>query len=180
MASADKKQPTRYLALHAGEEHELLLVENGAEASHRVTLDGKEHVVDAIFLEGGTWSLLVDGKSYEVDLHADEAHPEKMVVSVRGHRFPLEVLDERRLRMRAAGGGFEVEGRVELKAPMPGKVVKLLKAVGDEVAEGEGVIVVEAMKMENELKAPKAGTLSEIRVETGDTVDGGTLLLVIE
>ncbi len=179
MASADPR-PTRFLAIHEGEEHQLELVENGSESSHLLTLDGQTHTIDAVFLEGGTWSLLIDGQSFEVDIDADPSRPERLTVDVRGCRFPLEVLDERRQRMRSASGGFEVEGKAEVLAPMPGKVVKVLVEVGQRVAEGEGILVVEAMKMENELKAPKEGTVTELLCEAGDTVDGGQRLAVIE
>jgi len=179
VASPEKKAD-HYLAIHEGQEHALELRENGSESSHVLTFDGQPHTIDAVFLEGGTWSLLIDGESYEVDIDADATKAERLTVAVRGHRFAVEVLDEHRQRMRSASGGFEVEGRAEVLAPMPGKVVKVLVAVGDSVAEGEGLLVVEAMKMENELKAPKDGTVAEVRVEAGDTVDGGLCLAVIE
>ncbi len=136
MASADPR-PTRFLALHEGEEHQLELVENGSESSHLLTLDGQTHTIDAVFLEGGTWSLLIDGQSFEVDIDADPSRPERLSVDVRGCRFALEVLDERRQRMRSASGGFEVEGLAEVLAPMPGKVVKVLVENFDIKATGE-------------------------------------------
>ena len=82
--------------------------------------------------------------------------------------------------MRAATGKREVSGRVEIKATMPGRVVNVLVGSGDEVTAGQGVIIVEAMKMENELKSPKAGKVTEVKVAPGQTVEKGELLVVIE
>jgi len=94
--------------------------------------------------------------------------------------FPVEILDERRLRMRAAGGRFAVEGPQTIVAPMPGKVVKVLVKVGDEVKEGQGLVVVEAMKMENELASPKDGVVKEIHAKENASVESGAKLLVVE
>jgi biotin carboxyl carrier protein len=163
------------------EEHEIRIREI---EEHRFTLSlgEKTFEVDARAMEGRTWSLLIDGKSYEVDVEPDPdgSSPDRVVVRLRGSEFPMEVLDERRLRLREAAGGFAVEGPVTVKAPMPGKVVRCLVAEGDAVEEGAGVIVVEAMKMENELRAPKAGTVAELPVAEGQLVEGGTVLAVIE
>ena len=143
---------------------------------YTVVLDGERHEVDALRLEGDTWSLLIDHKSYEVDVEGEE----EVTVRVRGrvHRFRL--LDERRMRMRMASGAFEAEGQQVIRAPMPGKVVKLLVAEGDAVEAEQGVVVVEAMKMENELRAPKAGRVVSIAVEEGALVEGQAALVVIE
>jgi biotin carboxyl carrier protein len=90
------------------------------------------------------------------------------------------VADERRLRLRAAQGGFSAEGRQLISAPMPGKVVKVLVKVGDEVKEGQGLVVIEAMKMENELKSPKAGKVVELPAKEGTAVEINAKLVVVE
>ena len=86
----------------------------------------------------------------------------------------------RRRRRRAAAGGFSAEGRQVICAPMPGKIVKVLVKAGDEVQEGQGLVVVEAMKMENELKSPKAGKVVELTAKEGTTVENNAKLVVVE
>jgi biotin carboxyl carrier protein len=122
-------------------------------------------------------SLLVDGESYDV---AIENGSDRLRVSVRDHVFPVEIADERRMRLRAAGLKPGAEGRQTIDAPMPGKIVRVLVAVGDEVTQGQGLVVVEAMKMENELRSPKDGTVVELAAVEGQTVEGGAQLVVVE
>ena len=106
------------------------------------------------------------------------AYRGKVNVLVGETVYPLEILDERKLRLRRAAGKFTSEGPQRIDAPMPGKVTRVLVKVGDEVQEGQGLLVVEAMKMENELKAPQAGTVRELTVAEGQNVDSGAQLLV--
>jgi biotin carboxyl carrier protein len=141
-----------------------------------VRVDGTEHRIDALPLSHGAVSLIVDGQSYSVEL---EEEGDFVNVLVRDHLIRVDIADERRLRMRAASSQFTLEGNQTVAAPMPGRVVKILVKVGDAVAEGQPVAVVEAMKMENELKSPKAGTVAEIRAREGDAVEGGAALLVV-
>jgi biotin carboxyl carrier protein len=94
------------------------------------------------------------------------------------HAFTLH--DERTEQLQAAMGAHGVEGKQAVVSPMPGKVVKLLVKLGDEVALGQGLVVVEAMKMENELKSPKAGTVTAVTVAEGAVVENGTVLLSVE
>jgi biotin carboxyl carrier protein len=101
-------------------------------------------------------------------------------VLVRGQVARVDVADERRLRLRAGSAGFTAEGKQVINAPMPGKVVKVLVKVGDEVKEGQGLVVVEAMKMENELKSPKAGKVVELLAKEGTTVENNAKLVVVE
>ena len=100
-------------------------------------------------------------------------------VIVNGQRIPVTLQDPKRLR-HGAGAEGQAGGRATLTSPMPGKVVRLLAAVGDEVAEGQGVLVVEAMKMQNEVQAPKAGKVAAISVSEGQTVNAGESLAIIE
>ena len=99
---------------------------------------------------------------------------------MRGQVNRVDVADERRLRLRAAAAGFTAEGKQVINAPMPGKVVKVLVKLGDEVKEGQGLVVVEAMKMENELKSPKAGKVVELLAKEGTTVENNAKLVVVE
>ncbi len=161
-----------------GETRDLTVTDG--EGVYTVTLDGVTHHVDARPMEGSTWSLLIDGHSYEVDVVPDADTPDDLSVRLRGQTYEMTVLDERRMRMREATGAFAVEGRAVVRSPMPGKLVRTLVAVGDEVEEHQGLVVVEAMKMENELRAPKAGTVVELPAEDGQLVEGNAVLVVIE
>jgi biotin carboxyl carrier protein len=134
--------------------------------------------LDVLELPHGGLSLLVDGKSFDVRL---DDKGEKVRVAVRDQQLSVDVVDERRRRLRAAAGHrVSLEGAQTIAAPMPGKVVRVLVKPGDEVAEGQGVVVVEAMKMENELKSPKAGKVTEVVAREGQAVEGGAKLLVVE
>ena len=120
----------------------------------------------------GTWSILIDGRSYAVAiLGAGE-------VSVNGRLFHVDVFDSRELRGRRSAADHD--GPQAVTAPMPGRVIRVLAEPGQEVAAGEGLIVVEAMKMQNEMKSPRAGRVAAVRTAAGATVSAGDVLLVIE
>jgi biotin carboxyl carrier protein len=133
--------------------------------------------VDAVHVGGHSVSLLVSGRSHSCDV--EPAREGRVAVLVDGAIHELEILDERRLRMRRASGKFTLEGPQRIDAPMPGKVTRVLVKQGDEVAEGQGLVVVEAMKMENELKSPKAGKVSELHAVEGQAVESGAKLVVV-
>jgi len=167
-----------YVALlDGGRREETIRVTLQGPGLYEVEVGGQVHRVDAFRHDYGTISLLVDAESYSVQI--DQGGTEAKV-HIRGSTYPLEILDERRLRMRRAAGKFTVEGRQNLAAPMPGKVVKVLAKVGDQLEEGQGIVVIEAMKMENELKSPKAGKLVELNVMEGQAVEGGARLATVE
>lgn len=135
-------------------------------------VDGRSVHVDARMLEPGVMSLVVQGRQYRCVLDGDG-------VWVGNRRYGFAVDDPRSLQgRRGAGGG--AEGPRSVKAPMPGRVVRTLVAAGDEVAEGQGVVVIEAMKMQNELRSPKAGRVARVAVVAGDTVGSGDVLAVVE
>jgi biotin carboxyl carrier protein len=92
----------------------------------------------------------------------------------------LEIFDERQMRMRGIAERSAAAGRQVVTAPMPGKVVRVLVRLGDKVAQGQGMVIVEAMKMENELRSAKQGTVVELAAREGQAVEGGTKLLVLE
>jgi len=144
---------------------------------YKITVGGTTYQVDALALEHGTLSMLVDGQSYNVEF---EENGDEVGVLLRGQVNRIDVADERRLRLRAATAAFSVEGKQLVTAPMPGKVVKVLVQVGDEVKEGQGLVVVEAMKMENELKSPKAGKVTELFAKEGTAVENNARLVVVE
>jgi biotin carboxyl carrier protein len=135
-------------------------------------VDGAPVVVDAVVMRAGELSLVVAGRQYQCVLDGD-------AVLVEGRRFPFSRQDPRSLARRARAAGAE-EGPRAVRAPMPGRVVRVLVAPGDEVEEQQGVVVIEAMKMQNELKAPKAGRISRVAVRIGDAVAAGALLALVE
>jgi biotin carboxyl carrier protein len=154
-----------------------ITVEETGGSGYRVTIDGEEHVVDAQRIADQLWSLLYWNAVYEVDV--TQAPADEYEVLIRGdcHRFAL-MNEQRRAMIRAGGKG--AAGKAMVSSPMPGKVVKILVAEGEEVRAGQGVIVVEAMKMENELKAAVAGKVKEIFVAEGQVVESGAKLLLVE
>ncbi len=152
-------------------------IEPAGDNRFKLTHAGKTFIVDALTLEHGTVSMLLDGTSYSVEF--DEVGDEVQVL-VRGQLTRVDVADERRLRLRAGTAAFSVEGKQLISAPMPGKVVKVLVKLGDEVKEGQGLVVVEAMKMENELKSPKAGKVVELPAKEGTAVEINARLVVVE
>jgi len=167
----------RYQATLAKQSYEIDVTEKG-EGLYEVRVGDEVHVVDALGLSHGAVSLIVDHASYSVEF--EDGPNDSVNVLVRDQVFSVEVLDERRMRMRQAGGRFAVEGPQTVTAPMPGKVVKYLVAVGDEVAEGQGLVVVEAMKMENELTSPKGGVVKELFSAAGASVESGAKLVMVE
>jgi len=174
----------RYHAIIRGREH-LVDVARGAKTRIAIHPGPREEEgkpprvleVDAVHLGPFTLSLLAAGKSWSCDL--EPGREGKLSVLVGESPHELEMLDERRLRMRRASGKFTLEGPQRIDAPMPGKVVRVLVKPGDEVQEGQGLVVVEAMKMENELKSPKAGKISELHAVEGQAVEAGAKLVVV-
>ena len=165
----------RYTAIVEGEEQvvEITPRENG----YAVAIGDKVLEVDAVQLAGAAVSLIVGRRSYRCDVEVGKEG--KLNVLVGESVYPLEILDERKLRLRRAAGKFTLEGPQRIDAPMPGKVTRVLVKVGDEVQEGQGLVVVEAMKMENELKSPKAGKVTEMHAVEGSAVEAGAKLAVV-
>jgi biotin carboxyl carrier protein len=130
--------------------------------------------VDACQVAPGRWSLLVGEASHEARVHRDG---NGYRVEIAGRTFTFALTDPARAVLGAATGGAHGPGRI--MAPMPGRMLRILVAVGQQVRHGDPVAVVEAMKMENELTAPRDGVVTEILVAEGDTVEGGTPLVVI-
>jgi biotin carboxyl carrier protein len=139
-------------------------------------LDGRELPVDVVYGQNGVLSLLLDGKSYEVK---QEIVGTETNVVVGHERFIASVRDPRSFRSRSRAGATE-QGVMKIKAPMPGKVVRVLAGVGTPVEAGQSVLVIEAMKMQNELKAPKSGVVKKINVAEGAAVDAGQALAEVE
>jgi biotin carboxyl carrier protein len=165
----------KYHAVFEGEEQEIEIAPQGS--GYRVAIGGRAMEIDAVHLQGSAVSLIVGTRSVRCDV--EPRGEGKVAVLVGETSYALEILDERRLRMRRASGRFTTEGPQRIDAPMPGKIVRVLVKAGDEVQEGQGLIVVEAMKMENELKSPKAGKVTELHAQEGANVEAGARLAVV-
>lgn len=140
-----------------------------------IRIDGEPvspaYEITIVEVESGLYSILADGASHEVRVEAGQ-------VTVGNRRFDYAIDDPR--QWKHSGGAAGGEGRAAITAPMPGKVVRILASPGDEVEAGQGVIVVEAMKMQNEMKSPRAGRVASIPVKENDSVAAGAVLAVIE
>ena len=166
----------RYYITLGGRERTVDLEPLGG-SRYSVAIDGGEpRDVDAARLEGSVVNMVVGHASWDVDFEEDG---EALNVLVDEEVMRVEVLDDRRKRLKAARGGGAAEGTFLLRAPMPGKVVKVLVKPGDAVEAGAGLVIIEAMKMENELRAPRAGTVSAVHVAEGTTVEGKAELLTV-
>lgn len=127
--------------------------------------------MNIIETEPGVYSVIADGACYEVRTAGNE-------ITVNGHTFEIAIEDPRQWKRR--GGASGLQGRISITAPMPGKVVRVLVAAGEDVTAGQGLIVVEAMKMQNELKSPREGRVTAVQAKENDSVNAGTILVLIE
>jgi biotin carboxyl carrier protein len=123
------------------------------------------------------FSLILDGRSYESFVYPGD---EDWQVLLRGRQYQVKVEDEREKRLRAAtGGGVAETGEYHLKAPMPGLVISVPVSEGQSVEKGRVLVILESMKMQNELKSPRAGTVGRVRVKAGESVEQKQTLLSI-
>ena len=147
----------------------------GKNGSYTVTLDGRPLAIDLSESGRDFASLLIEGRSYEVGL---ERRPTGYTVVLEDDVLSVDLTDAVR------GGGATpkraASGPARVTAPMPGKIVRLLVELGEEVVAGQGLVVMEAMKMENELRAPRAGRVKQLGVREGQAVDTTALLVVVE
>jgi biotin carboxyl carrier protein len=139
-------------------------------------VDGREVEMDAVLAQPDVLSILIDGKAWQI---RRERLVSGLQVWVGDHSYAAEVSDPRSLRHRQARGDAG-KGPRHLVAPMPGKVVRFLVAEKSAVEAGQGVVVVEAMKMQNEIKSPKKGTVLKLAVAEGEAVNAGDVLAIVE
>jgi biotin carboxyl carrier protein len=165
----------RYDIEVGGRTRQVAIVRTGA--TFAVTLDGQQHNVDVARVDGQTLSLILDSASSTDAVVVGDPASGQLVVTVNGTPVPV-ALDGRRRRRRDDRRTSDA-GPQRIAAPMPGKVVRVLAKAGEEVAARQAVVVVEAMKMENELRAGRNGTVVEIHAHEGQSVDAGALLVVI-
>ncbi len=166
-----------YIATLDNIEYKINVKELG-DNKYEITIDETPYVVDAQLTEYSVYSLIVNGKSYEIDLdYKDGVYH----VYNEGDLFKIEVMDELKKRMlekRGAAGGLE--GAYTVKSEMPGKVVDVKVTVDEEVKEGDVLLILESMKMQNEIKSPKDGKVIEVFINAGDTIEADTKLVTIE
>jgi biotin carboxyl carrier protein len=154
-----------------------ITVEDLGGSRYKATIDGEEHLVDAQRIVDNLWSVLYRHSSFGVDVMP--LPEDEFEVLIRGDCYKFALMNEQRRAMIRAGGKGAV-GKAMITSPMPGKVVKVLVEPGQEVREEQGMIVVEAMKMENELRSAVAGKVKEIFVREGEIVELGAKLLLVE
>lgn len=161
----------------AGDSHQILLerTESGVSAE----IDGRRYELGLRDLGGGEYLLKSGDNIYDCHLIAGRKKPEMIKVTLRGVTHDIRIVDPKRLRSAEAATQHG-KGSVEIIAAMPGKVVRVMTEVGSQVETGTGIVVVEAMKMQNEMKSPKAGKVISISATPGATVNAGEVLAVVE
>jgi len=161
-----------------GQSYALDLRREGARVE--ASVDGRRYELEARETEAGAFLLLAGGRVYECRARRDSTQGGGATeVHLGDEIFQVTLVDPKRLR-GAREAGAEASGRAQIKASMPGKVVRVHVEAGALVEAGDALVVVEAMKMQNELKSPKSGTVVEVRAETGATVNAGDVLVVVE
>ncbi len=147
-----------------------------SEGGWECRLDGQTVHIDAVIPRRDVLSLLVDGRAYEIKREQTSTDLHLWVGSAC---FAVEIRDPRSLRSRRQAGADE-KGPRKIVAPMPGRIVRLLVAEGSSVEAGQGIVVVEAMKMQNEIKSPKKGVVKKMSASAGTSVNPGDLLAIVE
>lgn len=158
-----------------GQTHSVEIKRDGSRVL--ALIDGRTVDAEVSEPEKGLFLFKMDGRVIEA--YAGPFGDGRSIVSVGGRDLEVMITDPKRLRGSASGTG-EAHGHAEIRTAMPGKVVRILKTAGENVTKGEGIIVVEAMKMQNEMKSPRDGTIGDVRVAEGDTVGAGDVLVVID
>ena len=160
-----------------GEQTYTVEIEEVDKSVYRVSVDGNEFLVDGKKTGRTNYSLIVDNRSFEIEVDNSE---DQYRVLVDGRNYHVHLVDERRMRVGGAQSGLQLQGRQKVAVPMPGKVIAVLVSEGDTVEKAQGLVIVEAMKMENEVRSPVPGQVKEIRVKPGDAVEAGAVLAIVE
>ena len=160
-----------------GEQSYSVEIEEIGKSLYRVAIDGNDFLVDGKKTGRTNYSLIVDNRSFEIEVDNSE---DEYRVLVDGRNYRVHLVDERRVRVGGGQSDIDLQGRQKVSVPMPGKVIAVLVSEGDNVERGQGLVIVEAMKMENEVRSPIAGEVKEIKVKPGDAVEGGAVLVVVE
>jgi biotin carboxyl carrier protein len=162
----------------AGEQHQIEIKRDGARVS--ALIGNRRYELEAREQGAGVYLLLAGNRVFECRVDQSETQRARMEVHVGGETHAVTLADPKRLRGAQLTGAQADGTAAQIVAPMPGKVVRVLVQQGAQVEAGEGILVVEAMKMQNEMKSPKAGTVTELHAAAGKTVNAGEILAVIE
>lgn len=154
------------------EKYEIEVKREGEKVFAKV--DEREYELEASEVEPDVYLLKHANRIYQVYVAPNG------IVNLKNHQFEIKISDPKRLRGSSSSGAESTDGISEIKTAMPGKLVRILTEIGAEIKQGDSVLVVEAMKMQNEMKSPKDGIVKEIRFAEGDTVNTGDILAVIE
>jgi biotin carboxyl carrier protein len=162
----------------AGEKHQLEMTRDGERVS--ASVDGRLYELDAREQGAGVYLLLAGNRVFECRVDQSGAQRGRMEIHVGTEAYTVTPTDPKRLRGAQSSGAQADATAAQIVAPMPGKVVRVLVRQGAQVEAGDGILVVEAMKMQNEMKSPRAGTVTQLRASAGSTVNAGEILAVIE
>src|SRR5579864_4857047 len=138
-------------------------------------INGRAVAADVVQVQPEVYSVLIDGQAFEAHIECDASG---LRVQIDGREFPIAIADPRQWR-RSQNQMAAAEGHQQIVSSMPGKVVRVMVRAGDAVEAGQGLLVVEAMKMQNEIKSPKAGKIERIAAQEGQTINAGEVLAVI-
>jgi acetyl/propionyl-CoA carboxylase alpha subunit len=159
-----------------GKRHSVEITRAAHELSHIVaTIDGRQVEAGVVEISRGVYSFLLGGRSLEVRI---EVLGDSLLLHAAGREYRAEIVDPRSWR-RSHSKKIDLAGRQQIPAPMAGKVVRVLAALGQQVESGQGLLVVEAMKMQNEIRSPKTGTVERLLAKEGQAVNAGEILAVI-
>lgn len=161
----------------SGIEHDVTLHLEGEGVA--VAIDDRHYTLELRELSRGEYLLINGSKVYKCRVEQRHTGSESLAVVIRGRSYEVAIIDPKRLRSGQSAAAHHT-GAAEIVSPMPGKIVRVLAEAGETVEAGAGIIVVEAMKMQNEMKAPKAGVVVSINAAEGATVNAGDVLAVIE
>jgi biotin carboxyl carrier protein len=164
-------------AIIAGSQVDLEVRRQGARVF--ATIDGRSYELELQRVSDQACLIIDDGRVFDCRVDGRLESGAELDVVVGANRHAITIIDPKRLRS-ASGVGGPGEGAARIVAPMPGKVVRLLVEAGQEVEAGHGIVVVEAMKMQNEMKSPKAGRIAEVKTKPGAAVAAGDVLVVVE
>ncbi len=160
----------KYITILNGQQFEIEIHRDGS-----IAVNGETRYVDFLSISPSLYSMLMDERAYEVVIDEQDG---EVQVQLRGHLYRGEVLDERAQLLASERAGLQVStGELQIKSPMPGLVVAIPVAEGQTVQQGETLLVLESMKMQNELKAPRDGVINRVWVQPGQSVEQGKPLL---
>jgi biotin carboxyl carrier protein len=166
----------KYEAVIDGKHRSVEIIPSADKTSRIVmTIDGRQVEADAVKIAPSVYSIILNGRSFEVRRESDAAGP---LFHIGGSKYRVEITDPRSWR-RERSAGINPSGPQQIAASMAGKVVRVLVAQGDRVESGQGLLVVEAMKMQNEIRSPKSGTVERVLAKQGQSVSPGEILAVI-